>query len=244
MLNSFLTGIELFNMKKIAALCFWGFGFLMACDQEIGTPGSTVTEQRPTANFGTVFFGGNFNVFIEPDTVYSVKITGDEKVLPHIQTLVYDGRLTIKYDEFKENFEHETVAVYLKGPFVYSIDQGGSGSITSTLTTVTHANISGGGKIDMLVAGDPIKITVNGSGNAYLRGTSDYIEAVIYGSGSVYASGLQTKRAKVVIAGSGSCELNISDFLQAIINGSGNISYSGNPVVTQNINGSGKLIKK
>lgn len=64
------------------------------------------------------------------------------------------------------------------------------------------------------------------------------------GSGEYHASALATKTALVQISSSGNAELMVSDVLQVQISGSGTLRYSGDPRVTQDATGSGKVIKQ
>ncbi|HEY9468077.1 MAG TPA: DUF2807 domain-containing protein [Propionibacteriaceae bacterium] len=86
---------------------------------------------------------------------------------------------------------------------------------------------------------------ISGSAAITASGTADDQDLKISGSGRFEAEQLRSKTVKVDMSGSGIVSVYASDVLDIHMSGSGTLTYTGDPKqVTQQISGSGKLIKK
>ncbi|MGZ5247144.1 MAG: GIN domain-containing protein [Flavitalea sp.] len=75
-------------------------------------------------------------------------------------------------------------------------------------------------------------------------GSSDNFEAVITGAGKLNAFGFSVKQSTIIIEGSASASISVTEKLHAKITGSGKVYYKGNPLVTTNITGTGIVEKQ
>ncbi|MBW7883566.1 MAG: DUF2807 domain-containing protein, partial [Caldilineaceae bacterium] len=64
------------------------------------------------------------------------------------------------------------------------------------------------------------------------------------GAGSYDAKELACQIADVSISGLGSAVVNVSERLEVSISGAGTVEYIGNPTVTQNISGLGRVHRR
>lgn len=122
---------------------------------------------------------------------------------------------------------------------------GGAG-IVYRLTVKSLSGISnvGNGSIDVSGLFVPaLKVAGLGAGGMVMRGTADDLTVVLQGSGSYDGSALRSRRAVVMVSGSGSAVVSVSDRLDARVNGSGSIQYTGDPTVTRQVAGSGSVRK-
>ena len=63
------------------------------------------------------------------------------------------------------------------------------------------------------------------------------------GSGKIDLSGITTKYVTARIIGSGDINVKATDKLDATINGSGTIYFSGSPLITSHVSGTGRLVR-
>jgi hypothetical protein len=106
-----------------------------------------------------------------------------------------------------------------------------------------ETSVSGSGSIDLEAPNCLYtKVDISGSGKADLEGSSEIADFEIIGSGKIKAYEFPVKKSTVIVAGSGSVQVNVSEILNANISGSGNIYYIGNPHINFSDNGSGSLI--
>ncbi|RZK45429.1 MAG: DUF2807 domain-containing protein, partial [Pedobacter sp.] len=108
-----------------------------------------------------------------------------------------------------------------------------------------ECKLTGSGEIVGSFNADVIKLELGGSGHYRLSGNAEQAEYYVAGSGGIYAYGVDSRDAKVSVAGSGNCELSVSRKLNASVTGSGKIRYKGNPTdLEQNVTGSGRIEKQ
>ena len=157
---------------------------------------------------------------------FSIKITGDDNILPLI----------------KFNIEDETLKLYTeksfstKNPLVIDLSLGGLRSLLA----------NGSGNISLKdVEGDHLQIELNGSGDIFGSGVISQLNVVLQGSGDMDFTQLKSKNCEVSLIGSGDIAIFAEQSVNAKIQGSGDISVSGHPgTVKQSIDGAGQITVK
>ena len=111
---------------------------------------------------------------------------------------------------------------------------------------LTGLTLSGSGNIRVSNLSTPrLTNKISGSGTITASGTADDQDLDISGSGRYQADQLASKTVNAGISGSGTASVLVSDALDVRISGSGTLAYTGDPTrVTQDVSGSGKLIKQ
>lgn len=84
-------------------------------------------------------------------------------------------------------------------------------------------------------------VNLSGLGSANLGGEVNQQVVNLSGAGSYYADDLRSQTAAVNISGVGGAEVWAIETLNAETSGAGNIEYKGNPQVTQQIGGLGRI---
>jgi hypothetical protein len=204
-----------------------------------------IVQNRPSQPFYEVVSEENFYVKIIPSAEARIDVKGESNIIPHLSTIVKGNTLNLKFNNGISINEHYPVEVYLYTPAISSVKLPGSGMIDfdSFNTNAMYLNISGSGNIIGNFITNKIEAVLSGSGNIELSGTSSTATYYVSGSGNIAARNLVTEYCTADISGSGNIDISVLKALEAIISGSGIISYHGNPVVTSQITGSGKLIK-
>ncbi len=103
--------------------------------------------------------------------------------------------------------------------------------------------IDGSGNITLNVFANIIGAEISGSGVIIVNGTCKELDVDINGSGNFKGLGLNTYEARVKLNGSGNASIVALNKLKATVAGSGEIRYSGEPELSVNITGSGKITK-
>jgi hypothetical protein len=62
------------------------------------------------------------------------------------------------------------------------------------------------------------------------------------GVGNVNAYDLEVGNCSIISTGVGNCQVNVQDALNVTVSGIGTVYYKGNPSITQNVTGMGKLV--
>lgn len=236
-------------MKKIIAPLLLLSGLCCVSCTRLRGEGPLVNEQRYTPAFTAVRTACDAEVFIRPDTVLSVELSGQQNVLQQLQTTVHNGELTIDFDYRLRLGSHDRIQVTIGCPDLRKVSISGSG--TTRIGAMESAyplslQISGSGNIEAASLRVPsLEAGVSGSGDIrVLAGTATSVMTKISGSGSVDISQLSAQRAEVRSSGSGDTRLAVSESLDVQISGSGDVYYWGNPRISTGISGSGKLVPR
>ncbi len=252
----FLTGLVLFSLSCILQVdCVRGHGEKMV-------------QERHIEGFNAVSVAGVSKVVIKKDSVFSVKVYDYKDLLPHLQTILDDGELKIRYDF---NCVDDTVSrVEITMPHLRAIKVLGSGDALVSGdfgdNQLFKATVSGSG--DLWLNGDfgqNLTIKIIGSGDAYLnitdpvnelkvsstgsgdiQITGDYARNLILtslGSGDIYADSIMARTVRVKLSGSGDSKVYAVDSLIAKLLGSGDLCFKGNPQFASiQTSGSGEVI--
>ncbi|MCB8933480.1 MAG: DUF2807 domain-containing protein [Fimbriimonadaceae bacterium] len=185
--------------------------------------GKAASEVRQVSDFKGIVVEGATDVVAKVGPKVSVKVEGDDNIVPKIITKVEDGKLVITCEE---SYSSRTpLKVTVTAPSLEEISVKGS----------ANAVIDG-------VKCSSFSASIAGSGDVTVRGTADSVDASIAGSGDMDLSGLKAKNADVSISGSGDVSVFATESLEGAIAGSGDIAYSGNPgKVERSIVGSGEI---
>lgn len=189
--------------------------------------GKVVSESRTVAGFTGVTLKGTGQLLIDTNGTESLEITGDDNLLPEITSEIKGGELVLGTKGNGNIAPSKDIVYKLSAKSLDSIELAGSGEIDAK-------NINT----------DRLKVLLGGSGNIAAAGTAERQEVTIAGSGNYRGENLKTKATTVSIAGSGDADVNASDKLDVTVAGSGSIRYTGDPMVTKNIMGSGSVDKR
>jgi hypothetical protein len=244
------------NMKRFLASISMVIGLfvifigLNGCSDEffncVKGNGKIYTEPRSLLPFETVSVNGDFDVYVEQDTVTDVRVEGDENLVPYILTRVNGSNLTIKVKDNRCLKETQQVKIYLKSPNIRELNMSGSGMIKTTDTLKSDnidLSISGSGDIKALVNSQSVTATISGSGNIDLFGSTGTSDFKISGSGKIRSMDMGQNSCYINISGSGSIYTNVLKSMDVYISGSGTVYYIGSPVINRHISGSGEIIK-
>jgi len=189
--------------------------------------GRVISETRNMSGFSNVSLEGSGRLFIEQGAVESLTVTGDDNILPDIQTEVRGGTLVLG--------EKSGVSLSPSKDIVFKV----------TLKKLDTLDISGSGVAEAKGLQSPrMKIDLSGSGEVTAEGAADDLDIGISGSGRFRGDGLKSKRTRIDISGSGSAVVASSETLNAVVSGSGSVEYVGDPQVHQDISGSGSIRKR
>ena len=188
--------------------------------------GTPLTQERSVSGFHGLAVAVPGQLEIVQGNAEKLTITGDDNVVPQIETVVEGGALRIRFRDRKN------LSVILKAPLrmvlsVKALDAiavAGSGDVQAPALSSTH-----------------LRLSIAGSGNVVLGGKGESLAVDIAGSGGLKAQRFEAQSAKVDIAGSGGATVWARGKLTASIAGSGDVRYYGDPTVTRSIAGSGSV---
>jgi Putative auto-transporter adhesin, head GIN domain len=214
-------------MRFRIALALLAVLLLTACSITRGS-GQVTSETRQVSGFSKVELSGSGQLTIEQTGTESLTISAEDNVLPKLSSQVSGDTLVLG--------SNSNAKIIPTKPITYSL----------TVKNLTGLAVSGSGSVTLSkLATAALSTNITGSGSITASGTADDQNLKISGSGRYQAEQLTSKTVTVDISGSGVASVYASDVLDVNISGSGTLTYAGDPKqLTQQISGSGKLIKK
>jgi hypothetical protein len=209
--------------------------------------GNVTTESRDVSGFDEVLLSGSGSLNIEQTGTESLTIEGEDNIIELIEAEVTGGKLTIGVRNGAGISPTRPLEFNLTVKDIKALTLSGSGDIKSSKLEAEDLALEIGGSGEMSldqIAVDSLEALINGSGELTVAGTASRQDVRISGSGNYSGADLKSEEATVSVGGSGSAEVDAGDTLNAEISGSGDIIYIGDPQVTQNVDGSGRVRKR
>jgi len=203
--------------------------------------GNVVRDDRSPGRFTAVDLRGMGSLIVRQGLVHQVVVHTDDNLLAHLVTDVHNGTLRIYTDIPVSHYTLMEIEVTM--PDIQGLILSGSGNVEASgiITDELSINLSGSGNMNVDIECESMAVRLDGSGGINLAGTANRSKIKLDGSGTVTAFDLWAKNSVVSLDGSGWCRVHAEEHLRVTLNGSGQVVYSGNPVVIQNISGSGHI---
>jgi len=237
-------------MKKLttAALLIGMIATTVSCKKDVIGNGPVTTQSRTVNSFSGIILEMNGNVYYKNDSEWTVEVSAKESILPALETKVVNDRLVIRYNNGKTYDADESIRITVSGPDVSSFELNTSGSIyvmNDVQAPDVYLSTKGSGNISMQridatnldaqsLQSGKITATIGSAINSNLKSDA---------SGKIDLSGITAKYVTARIIGSGDINVKATDKLDATINGSGSIYFSGSPLITSHVSGTGRLVR-
>lgn len=189
------------------------------------TTGSGIakSETRTPGKFTKIETSGAITVEVTAGQSATILlVSGDDNLLPLLQTTVAGDVLKIRMDE--SNTRKVPLVVKIAMPKLTAIDASGASRIS-----VTGLN------------GERFALDGSGGTKAVLGGKIDKFAVDLSGAGRVDAFALEAKTATISISGAGHVDINASEKLDLKVSGAGKVIYMGRPAITKSISGAAKV---
>jgi len=210
---------------KIIGILTLSILFTACSSDDISGSGIATTEIRELNAFTAVSLDGIAKVNITQGATQSVKITADDNIIGLLKTEIEDGVLEV-YLASGHNYKNIDVDVEISAKGLNGVSNKGSG-------TVDISNVE---NLDFYLKN-------LGSGEIFFSGASQTLNIENEGSGRISGFSFSSNTCTVDILGSGDVEVNCIDELNVTIDGSAKVFYKGSPIITEEIEGSGKVIE-
>jgi hypothetical protein len=219
--------------------------FFQSC-KKVSGDGPVVIETRGVSGFKEIKSEFSGDVYITQGNHYNVSIEAQQNIIDVLETVLNDGRLTIRVKNNTSIRSSKRILVRITTPDISGIIVSGSGNtevMEAFSTPYLYLKVSGSGNLNISkVTADNIDANISGSGEVNIYGGTVGNENLdISGSGSMDFLNLMASSAHVKISGSGDARVYATNELKVKISGSGNVYYKGSPGIDVSISGSGSL---
>jgi hypothetical protein len=232
-------------MQWFSSFASVGFATVLgACSNTVHGNGQRVSEDRPLSGFVAVESASSFDVKVERQDTFSVRVDVDSNIEPLLRTRLVGDTLVIGSDESVSDLlpgPHVTVTM----PRLTSATLSGSG-LFSAAGFEEHEpialDLSGSGNLDFQGSAPTINARLDGSGEIDLAGSSDRLALALDGSGSIDARALPARVGSVGLAGSGRVLATVAESVDVTLSGSGHIDlFGGGTIAHASKSGSGDI---
>ncbi len=168
--------------------------------------GQMTSVNRPVGSFHSIDFSGSFDVVVLPGNSPSVRVEGEDNIVPEILTGVEGGVLRIGSKPDIWIRPTKSLRVYVTAPTLDQIHAAGSGDLSSAGELKgdhMEVSLSGSGNMDLKLQANDLTAKLHGSGDLKVKmEVSGNFHADLAGSGDLEASG-SAGLADLALAGSG-----------------------------------------
>ena len=221
--------------------------YLGNSNQSLTASGHQITQNRPASGVNRVNLATNVDLVIQQGPTESLSVTGDEAILPALLTNISFGQMTIRYDPRYNIQDNLRPKVVLTVKDLNELKLSSSGNVTVGPLTTGSFNIILSSSCNVNIQGihaDKISTRISSSGDIVIQGEANSLDLLVSSSVNFQAGDLKVQNATVTMTSSADVTLWVVNDLRVNTSSSGNISYFGNPVIHQNLSGSGRLIPR
>ena len=206
--------------------------------------GEVISERREQPAFHGIEASGAMTLNVEVGPEVSVTVTGDDNLVSRVQTSVRDGVLRVR--SARPAVGDAPLEVEITTPRLTHLGVSLAGNIEMTLEgkplDELEVKVTGAGKLEIYgVDARDLSAKVSGTGKLVAHGNADELVFSLNGVGAGDFQGLCAKHADLTVNGTGRITAVVADELQADVNGAGSIGYYGDPMVSPEVTGTGRV---
>ena len=185
--------------------------------------GHVVSASRSVSGFTSIDLTGAATVDVAVGKPATLRISGDDNILPLIRTYVSNGVLVVaSKHSYSTNNE---LRLEIGTPALDGLSVTGAGTFT----------VAG-------IHSQAFALELSGAGTIALSGTTRTLDTKLAGAGTVELGSLVARDARVSLSGTGTLHVDATHSLDATISGFGSIVYSGRPKqVRTQVSGAGTI---
>jgi len=202
------------------------------------------TETRNVSGFHGLALSIAAKLELNQDGSEGLTITGDDNIVPLVETVVEDGTLNIRWKKGTYSTSYKELGIVVHAKSIDDVAIAGSGEIRAKALKAGNLRLSlaGSGRAALeALNADSATVSIEGSGNVAAAGRIGSLDASVAGSGRLAAAKLEAQKVKIAVAGSGRALVWAAEALDASVLGSGTVRYYGNPRVHSAVAGSGTV---
>jgi hypothetical protein len=194
--------------------------------------GVPAEETRTVPEFTALDVGNTIEATVAPGSGYSLKLRGDDNLLPLVVSEVRDARLTVR---LKGNTSVRTklgLKVTVTAPKITSARASGASSIQTTAAGAERFEASADGTSRVIIEGlesQGLALEASGASQVSASGTTRTLKIELSGASQVHAGKLATTTAEVDLSGASSGTIRATESIQGDLTGASRLRILGTP---------------
>jgi hypothetical protein len=224
--------------------------------------GDVETEERFETGFDSIGVAGSCSVKLHRGD-YRIELRSDSNILPYVVTRVSGGKLHIGWKPFAYVLRKTVLELDITLPELSAVHSSGSSEVlidafsgedfSASLSGAGDLRAegldyeriafgsSGSGSVKAIVQARDFKLHCSGSGDASIMGSAESADISISGSADIDARNFAAQEARIGSSGSSQVQIRAVRSLDVHISGSGDLRYWGDPAVSRQVSGSGRV---
>jgi hypothetical protein len=223
----------------------------VAAPSSVAGSGRSKEEARTLDSFHAVDAGGiiEVNVLVDSSARPSLRIKGDDNVVPMIESVIRDGTLTFRVKKNstvspKVPLVAEVISVELDG-----VEASGAARVNVKGLVKNQrftASASGSAQISVeSIESTDAAVSASGAARVSVSGSTASLKVDASGASQIQAQALQVDTADVSIKGASSASLRVSKSIETILSDASQLELHGNPQKKMvSASGASRLIEK
>jgi hypothetical protein len=206
--------------------------------------GDLITETLYLGNFNSITVNTVATVNLTRGENRETVLTVDDNIREYLEIVAYDGCLFVSTSD-NVNLDEFTVIMDITIPRLENVVINGVCDVVGQNRFVgdyLYLVLNGVGYIYLDLDIYEVRSDLNGVGNVELSGTAVNQIANVSSVGNLNAFELVTDTTYVAANSVGNAHVFVDDYLRAIIGSLGSVYYRGHPVVSQTIEGRGRVV--
>jgi hypothetical protein len=243
-----LVAVGVLLVGTLVLAFFGGVGVFLASDGVRGS-GNIVTETREVDGFDRVEICCGLKLNLLQGEPTTVSITGDDNIVPKIQTNVRGDTLVVKWDTTIDR-RHPTqqVVVDVTMAVVEGVELSGGAAFETADLTIDHfaLKLSGGSRAQIeRLETDEFDLDSSGGSNTSIGSGQVADQKVrLNGGDSLDAANMESQRADIRISGGSDITIWVTESLVLKASGGSDVTYYGSPTVEQDVSGGSQVQSK
>jgi hypothetical protein len=175
---------------------------------------------------------------------FSVHLTGDDNILPLIETVVEANVLKIRPLDDQVLRPSRPIVAVVTLPALDTLAASGGSHVEASGASgaKVHMTSSGGSQMNAsAVDAQSVAVESSGGSQLSLTGQADGLDATLSGGSRLTATKLTARAVTLSASGGSHAEVAASDTLHATISGGTQACYTGDPTVTSDTSGGANL---
>jgi putative autotransporter adhesin-like protein len=161
-----------------------------------------------------------------------VELSGDDNVLPLVETVVEDGVLVVRFKPHISLDTQEPVVVQVSAPSIDALESSGGSRLRASLIPTDDLTIdsSGGGDVEARkVAVKKLRADVSGGGALVLEGSADEVKLGLSGGSRCKGKEFRARTMRIQASGGSTARLAVSESVRGSASGGSVVRVSGSP---------------
>jgi hypothetical protein len=228
---------NLLALAVIAPAC--GCDAMMAVTRSVSTPpvrGSGVAkeETREVGPFTAVEVSGAIEATVTPGAETSVKLSGDDNLVPLVVTEVRDGKLSVRMKDGSNVSTKLPLRAAITAPKVNSVSASGAVTLRATAGDAERYDARATGASTVTVEGiaaGEASLDASGASNVTASGTTKSLKAGASGASHIHAEKLAADSVDVAISGASGGTVQAAKSVRGDVSGASNLDVRGEPAM-------------